>query len=125
MSPCRNQLVALALALAPVCALAQTLALTEGDLQKRANGVLALMGYMVTPDVTTGSLGISNNTTGNPDFRMTTVGGGFTLRGREPVYLEGVLGNARYDPTFIASNGQIERSVSSQWAAYSASGGIG
>jgi hypothetical protein len=124
----RDQLAALLLSVAPACALAQapgqTFVLTDGDLQKRANGVLALMGYMVTPDVTTGSLGISNNATGNPDFRMTTMGGGFTLQDR-PLYLEGTLGLARYDPTFVSSNGQVERSVASQWEAQSASGGIG
>lgn len=119
--------------MALACALASPLAfgqaadfrLGAGDLQKRANGVLALMGYMVTPDVTTGSLGISNDATGNPDFRMTTAGGGFTLRGREPVYLEGTLGYAHYNPTFIATSGQVERSVTSDWNAYSASGGVG
>jgi hypothetical protein len=114
--------VAMALATGSVCA--QTLVLDGGDLQKRANGVLALMGYMVTPDVTTGSLGISNGTTGNPDLRMTTLGGGFTLEGR-PLYLEGTFGYARYDPTFRANDGTVERSVASDWSAYSATGGIG
>jgi hypothetical protein len=114
-----------ALALGAACALVPGLALGQlinGDLQKRANGVLALMGYMQTPDVTTGSLGISNDATGNPDFAMTTLGGGFTSKG-SPLYLEGTLGYARYDPTFIAANGQV--SVASNWDAYSASGGVG
>jgi len=31
----------------------------RGNIQKRASGVLALMGYTLTPDVTTGSLSIS------------------------------------------------------------------
>jgi len=119
-----------ALALGAACALAspssfgQTLQLVGGDLQKRANGVLALMGYMVTPDVTTGSLGISNGTTGNPDLRMTTLGGGFTLE-RRRLYLEGTLGYARYDPTFVSTDGTVERSVASDWSAYSATGGVG
>jgi len=114
--------VATAVAMGSACA--QTLALDGGDLQKRANGVLALMGYMVTPDVTTGSLGISNGTTGNPDLRMTTLGGGFTSKA-SPLYLEGTFGYARYDPTFVSSNGQVERSVASDWNAYSATGGVG
>ena len=59
----------------------QLLGLSGADLQKRANGVLALMGYMLTPDVTTGGLPISNAATGNPDFGMTTAGGGFTREG--------------------------------------------
>jgi hypothetical protein len=85
--------------------------------------VLALMGYMLTPDVTTGGLAISNAATGNPDFGMTTLGGGFTLRRDYPLYLEGTLGHARYDPTFVSSNGQVE--VATQWDGYSATGGVG
>ena len=40
-------------ALFPVLACAQTP--SDADLQKRANAVLALMGFSLTPDVTTGS----------------------------------------------------------------------
>ena len=123
----RSSLAALALgttcALAPPLALGQ--ALVDGDLQKRVNGVLALMGYMLTPDVTTGALSIANGATGNPDFRMTTLGGGFTLSREFPLYLEGTLGYARYDPTFVASNGQATGSVAAMWDAYSATGGVG
>jgi len=123
----RSNLAALALsaacALAPPLALGQ--ALVDGDLQKRVNGVLALMGYMLTPDVTTGSLSIANAATGNPDFRMSTLGGGFTLRRDFPLYLEGTLGYARYDPTFVASGGQAQGTVAAKWDAYSATGGIG
>lgn len=121
----------IALALGAVCALVPALApgqafrVTSGDLQKRANGVLALMGYMLTPDVTTGSLSISNDATGNPDFRMSTLGGGFTESRESPLYLEGTLGYAQYDPTFIASNGVAQASVAAKWEAYSATGGIG
>jgi opacity protein-like surface antigen len=127
----RRRLGVAALALGAACALAPALAFGQafdpvgGNLQKRVNGVLALMGYMLTPDVTTGSLSISNDATGNPDFGMTTLGGGFTVSKDFPLYLEGTLGYARYDPTFIASNGQVERSVASNWDAYSATGGIG
>ncbi len=125
----RTRRIALALgavcALVPALALGQEFGLTDGNLQKRANGVLALMGYMLTPDVTTGSLSISNDATGNPDFRMSTLGGGFTVSRESPLYLEGTLGYARYDPTFIASNGVAEASVAAKWDAYSATGGIG
>jgi hypothetical protein len=117
------------LALGAACALASppTLAqaLVGADLQKRVNGVLALMGYMLTPDVTTGSLAISNAASGNPDFAMTTAGGGFTMSGAFPLYLEGTLGYSRYDPTFVASNGLAQGSVAAKWDAYSATGGIG
>jgi hypothetical protein len=81
------------------------------------------MGYMLTPDVTTGGLAISNAATGNPDFGMTTAGGGFTARKEYPLYLEGTLGYARYDPSFVTGSGQVE--VETQWDAYSATGGVG
>ena len=117
-----------ALALGVACALAPALALgqalVDGDLQKRVNGVLALMGYMLTPDVTTGALSIANAATGNPDFRMTTLGGGFTWSREFPLYLEGTMGYARYDPTLVAS-GQAQGTVAAKWDAYSATGGIG
>jgi hypothetical protein len=122
----RSKLAALVLGAA--CALATPLApgqVVDGDLQKRANGVLALMGYMLTPDVTTGALSIGNAATGNPDFRMTTLGGGLTLSREFPLYLEGTLGYARYDPTFVASGGQATGSVAATWDAYSATGGVG
>jgi hypothetical protein len=86
--------------------------------------VLALMGYMLTPDVTTSSLSISNNATGNPDFRMITAGGGFTVRKDSPLYVEGIVGRAEYDPTFI-SGGGAQDSVAAKWDAYSLAGGIG
>jgi hypothetical protein len=50
-------------ALAPAPALGQSFEVIGGKIQKRANGVLALMGYILTPDVTTGSLSSSNETT--------------------------------------------------------------
>jgi len=125
----RSEVAALTLgaacAFAPALALGQTFEPVGGNLQKRVNGALALMGYMLTPDVTTGALSISNDATGNPDFGMTTLGGGFTVSREFPLYLEGTLGYSRYDPTFIASNGQFERSVAAKWDAYSATGGIG
>jgi len=119
----RTWILAALLALAPSLAPGQ--ALVDGALQKRVNGVLALMGYMLTPDVTTGSLAISNAATGNPDFAMTTAGGGFTTSKTFPLYLEGTVGYSRYDPTFVASNGQAQGSVAAKWDAYSATGGIG
>jgi hypothetical protein len=54
---------------------------------------------------------------------MTTAGGGFTARKEYPLYLEGTLGYARYDPSFVTGSGQVE--VETQWDAYSATGGVG
>jgi len=120
-----------ALALGAACALAPALALgqrfeTRGvNVQKAANAVLSMMGLMLTPDVTTGSLSFSNDATGNPDFSMTSLGGGFTTSRGFPLYLEGTAGYSRYDPTFIASNGTEERSVPVKWNVVTLTGGIG
>jgi hypothetical protein len=56
---------------------------------------------------------------------MTTLGGGFTVRKDSPLYLEGTLGYATYDPTFVTSDGATQGSLSAKWDAYSATGGIG
>ena len=82
---------------------------SKTDLQKQANGVLSLMGYMLTPDVTTGSLAITDASTGNPGLSMTSLGGGFTVSRDFPLYLEGTAAYARYDPTFVARDRIAQR----------------
>ena len=104
---------------------AQAAVLTGAELQKRTQAILGLMGYSLTPDVTTGSLSLANAPTGNPDIAMTTLGGGFTLSRDFPLYLEGTAGYSRYDPVFLASEGQFERQVPTKWNSLSLTGGIG
>lgn len=95
------------------------------NVQRRANAVLALMGYSLTPDVTTGSLAISDATASNPGFRLTTLGGGFTWSRSFPLYLEGTAAYSRYDPTFVATNGQDSRTLPAKWNTITGTGGIG
>jgi hypothetical protein len=95
------------------------------SVQKLANGVLGLMGYSLTPDVTTGSLSISNAETGNPGFAMSSLGGGFTMSKGFPLYLEGTVAYSRYDPTFLVSDGTDERSIPVKWNSLSGTVGIG
>ncbi|HEU4351524.1 MAG TPA: autotransporter domain-containing protein [Burkholderiales bacterium] len=114
-----------ACALAPTLALAQDSGIVGVDVQKLANGVLALMGFTVTPDVTTGSLSIFNQETGNPDFKQGSVGGGFTISKNLPLYLEGTAAYARYDPTFFLGTPEVEQAVQVTWESVSLSGGIG
>jgi autotransporter-like protein len=114
-----------ACALWPALALAQDSGVVGVDVQKLANAVLAVMGFTVTPDVTTGSLSIVNQATGNPNFSQGSIGGGFTVSKSHPLYLEGTAAYARYDPTFVLSNRPREESVSVNWESISVSGGIG
>ncbi len=106
---------------------AQTLRLTQDDLQKRANGVLALMSYSIVPDITTSSLSIGGggSTSGSSEFFMTQLGGGDTISKSVPIYLEGVLAGSRYDPTFVATQGTESRNIPTKWNSLSATGGIG
>jgi len=95
------------------------------DVQKLANGILGVMSYTVAPDVTTSSLAISNGATSSPGLALTQVGGGFTWSKSTPLYLEGNAAYARYDPTFIASDGTQTRLVPVKWNSVSATGGVG
>lgn len=114
----------LACALAPALGLAQESAIVGVDVQKLANAVLAVMGFTVTPDVTTGSLSISNQATGNPRFKQGSIGGGFTL-GNRSLYLEGTAAYARYDPTFLVGSPSGQEPVEASWDSVSLGGGIG
>ncbi len=124
-----RQLCMATLGLAALCTTtsvqAQSRTVNGVSLQELADGVLSLMGYSLTPDVTTGSLAVSSDPTGNPDIDMTTLGGGFTVSSDLPLYLEGTAGYSLYDPIFVVSAGQEERSVPTRWTTVSATGGVG
>ena len=105
----------------PAAALAQ--AVTDADLQRRANAILTLMGFAVTPDVATGSLALTDQTAGNPYFRQTSLSGGGTLKAR-PLYLEGTLAYGRYDPDFATSVDPGVR-IAVKWDSLLGTGGVG
>ena len=88
---------------------------SDADLQRRANAILTLMGLSLTPDVTTGALSISDQSTGNPYFRQTSISGGGRTSKSIPLYLEGTLAYGRYDPTFAASDGQDPLLIPVRW----------
>ena len=78
---------------------AQTaLSFTE-DLQNKANSMMLIMGYSLTPDVTTGSLSITDKSTNNPALKMISFGGGDIVSKDVPLYLEGTVAINRYDPS--------------------------
>lgn len=58
------------------------------NLKKRADAILGLMSFQLTPDVTTGSLSLNNEPSGNPQVSMITLGGGFTMSQDFPLYLK-------------------------------------
>jgi hypothetical protein len=95
------------------------------NLQKLLDGVVGVMSYTVTPDVTTSSLAVSNAATQSPGLSMTQFGGGFTWSKGTPLYLEGNAAISRYDPVFIASDGTQQRALPVKWDGVSATGGVG
>ena len=99
--------------------------LIGGNIQDRVNGVLTLLSFSVTPDATAGSLSIDSGTTGDPGIVVGQLGSGFTVATWFPLYLEGFIGYNRYDPTFVASNGQEERAVPTKWSSLSGTVGAG
>ena len=117
--------ILLTLGAVPVVAQAQPSTVIGADIRKIANSVLTLMGYGLTPDVTTGSLSFSSPSTGTPGMQMSSLGGGFTISKDFPLYLEGTAAYSRYDPTFVLSDGTNSRDVPVKWNSLSATGGIG
>ena len=98
----------------------------QGDrLQQLVNGILGLTGYSVVPDLTASSLAIDSGNSGNPQITMSQLAGGFTPSRKTPVYVEGGIAYSRYDPEFVFSNGQEERTIPVKWVSLALTGGIG
>jgi hypothetical protein len=98
---------------------------TGDRIQKVVNGVLGLTGYSVVPDLTASSLSIDSGSNGNPQITMSQLAGGFTPNRSTPVYLEGGLAYSRFDPEFVFSNGQEQRSIPVKWVSLALTGGVG
>jgi hypothetical protein len=109
----------------PTSAQSDGFTLLGGNVQEQANGVLTLMAFSVVPDVTAGSLSINSASTDDPSITLVQFGSGFTVSSSFPLYLEGFAGFNRYDPTFVATNGQQQRRLPTKWNTFSGTGGIG
>ena len=127
----RAILAGLLLPSVPATALAQTDARVDVSgivgpkLQNLANGVLGMLGYSIAPGVAASSLQINRGATGNPGLTMGQFGSGFTIDPSFPLYMEGYLGYARYDPKFVFSDGTDQRQLPTRWNSVSANVGLG
>jgi len=81
------------------------------------------MGFSLTPDVTTGALSFSDQSTGDPYFRQTSISGAGRASNTVPLYLEGTLAYGRYDPAFATAGAQAAIPV--KWDSLLGTGGIG
>jgi hypothetical protein len=98
--------------------------LVDDYMQKRANAFLTVISYSLTPDVTTGSLSLSEGVTNNPSLSMTSLGGGGILSDDFPLYFEGTMALNRYNPTFI-TNSSTPVTIPVRWNSISGTGGLG
>lgn len=98
----------------------------QNNLQHRANHVMMIMGYSLTPDVTTGSLSITDKSTQDPALRMLSFGGGDRISEDFPLYIEGTMAINRYNPTFQTMSDQGNPlTVPVNWSSLSGTGGVG
>ena len=98
---------------------------TRTSVKDRVNGAVGFLAYSVLPDTTLSTIQISNSGSDETDVYLSQLGGAFTWSGSFPLYLEGYLGIARYDPRFIMSDGLVEREVPIKWNSISATLGMG
>ena len=93
-------------------------------LKKRADALMTITGYSLTPDVTTGNLKITNGD-GKADLQTTSLGGGDRISASFPLYLEGTLAFNRYNPTFTDVAGNSSVNIPMYWNSITGTGGVG
>jgi hypothetical protein len=98
--------------------------LINGYLKDRSHAFLTVISYSLTPDVTTGSLSLSDGVLKNPSLSMTSLGGGGVLSDEFPLYFEGTIALNRYNPEFI-TNDQNHINLPVSWNSISGTGGLG
>ena len=94
-------------------------------LKKRTDAFMTITGYSLTPDVTTGSLSITDKGGNNPNLQMISLGGGDRISANFPLYLEGTIAVNRYNPTFTDGIGSTSVTVPVHWNGVTGTGGIG
>ena len=93
-------------------------------LKKRADALMTLTGFSLTPDVTTGNLKVTNGD-GKADLQTTSLGGGDRISASFPLYLEGTLAFNRYNPTFTDGVGNSSVNIPMYWNSLTGTGGVG
>jgi hypothetical protein len=104
---------------------ASTLQTDDTSVLEASQALLTFLTFSTIPDPTLDSLQIDSRTGDDPNVLLSQLGGGFTLSGSLPFYLEGYLGYARYDPDFVVSGVEQTGLIKATWRTYSATGGIG
>lgn len=100
----------------------------QQQLGSRGAGVLGIMGYNMSPDGSANALQINRTTAsgeeGSPLLTLSQIGAGFTVSESFPLWLEGYLGTARYDPRAVFT-GLGTRETPLRWNNIAATIGVG
>lgn len=118
-------LILAALLAAPPLAAQEAPGIVGASVQRYVDGVIGLLGYSTIPDGTVSSVSIDQAATDNPNLSLFQLGAGMTFDRDVPIYLEGFIAGARYDPSFVFSDGTDQRRLPTKWNSVSATGGIG
>ncbi len=94
-------------------------------IKQHADDVLALMSFSVIPDLTSSFLSFSGGESANTKLMMTQFAGGDIISQDVPLYLEGGAAYIRYDPEFVATQGEQTLNIPLRWNSVSLSGGVG
>lgn len=89
-----------------------------------ANGALAILGFSVVPNETASTMNVDAGG-GDVRFNASQLGGAFTVSDGFPLYLEGFIGVARYDPRFVFFNGARTTVVAPKWTSVAGTVGVG
>ncbi|MGG5823161.1 hypothetical protein [Falsiroseomonas sp. HW251] len=96
-------------------------------LDQQAKVALGVQTLTIVPDGTASSVEISQGqgSTEKTALGLGQLGAGFTWSEDLPIYLEGFLGYARYDPRFVVTRGEESRRLSVAWNTASVTVGVG
>jgi hypothetical protein len=102
---------------------------SRSRIRMRPGGVLGLMGYNVTPDGSANAVQINRSSpdgeAGNPTLTLGQFGVGFTVSESVPIFLEGYIGYARYDPRAVFTGAEETRRAPLRWNNVAGTIGIG
>ncbi len=110
-------------------AIADRLGEIRASLSPRPGGVLGLLGYNIVPDGSTNALQINRSSVpgggeGDPTLTLGQLGSGFTVSSSLPLFLEGYIGWARYDPRAVIA-GAEGRGLPFRWNNLAVTIGVG
>jgi len=100
----------------------------ESMIRNRGSGVVGLFGYNMIPDGSANALQLNRTTAGGEEDSTLTLGQlgtGFTWGESFPLYTEGYIGYARYDPRMVFSAGDASRGSLQSWNNLAMTLGVG